>query len=267
MSSRTSRLMLISGYLAATFILANCSPNETPELDLIYTQAAQTVVSGLTQEAPTATLPPTATEAPLATAPLLPVDTLPAPTPTITTPPEAILADDFASKTGWTTEVTEGYSYGYLDRGYFIYVNTSYATIWSGRDFNLSDVSARTNARRTSGPENGYYGVTCKNQDGSNFYILVIASDGFFGIGKMVNNQLEFIQEGVDQSGVIKRGDAANDILGECTGTTLRLVVNGQQLAEVEDSTFTKGAVGMVAGTRNETGLRILYENFVALAK
>ena len=246
-------------------LLVSCGAKETVDVGEIQTQTAQTVIAGFTQNVPTMTALPPTMESPLPTSPPLPVDTMPPPTPLPTMPPQAILADDFKSKTGWASETTDTYSYGFFEGGYFISVNTSNATIWSVRDLILDNARLQTSARHLAGPMDGYYGVTCRHTDGANYYILVIGSDGFYGIGKMVNGELEFIQQSYDKSGIIQGGETFNRITGECIGSTLRLTVNEQQMLEVQDTTFDRGSSGMVAGSRMETGFQAQFANFVLI--
>ncbi len=248
-----------------TLLLVGCGAEETVDVADIQTQAAQTVITGLTQNAPTSTRSAPTEEPPAPTSPPLPVDTIPPPTPLPTMLPEAVLADDFKSKTGWVTQVTDTYSYGFFDGGYYITVNTTNAAIWSVRDLLMTNVRLQTSARQFAGPADGYYGVTCRHKDGSNYYLLVIGSDGFYGIGKMVNGELEFIQEAYDQTGIIQSGETFNRITGECIADHLSLQVNNQTLLEVQDTTFDQGAVGLAAGARMTPGVQAQFANFVLI--
>jgi hypothetical protein len=61
----------------------------------------------------------------------------------------------------------------------------------------------------------------------------------------------------------VRQGNATNHIQAECNGSTLRLVVNGQQLAETTDSDFTSGDAGLLAGSFENPGTDILFDNFI----
>jgi hypothetical protein len=61
----------------------------------------------------------------------------------------------------------------------------------------------------------------------------------------------------------ILKGDATNHIRADCVGDTLTLYVNGEKLAEAKDSDFTSGDVGLMAGTFDQVGVDIRFDNFV----
>jgi hypothetical protein len=264
----------------------------TPTSDAIYTQSAQTVEAALTQSAATfpmqplpdtpvvpgtsspdssplatptlettvvqtaeQTVPPTMDDASIAQTPSPPAETAPpAGTP--------VLEDDFSRRVGWHIDENDDFGFEFSDEGYRMYVNLIDAAIWSVRNLEYADVILEVDAARTGGPVSGYYGLTCRNQDGANYYALVIGSDGSYAIARNLDGEFEFLQEGVAQAGVIRDGNEANRLRADCTGQTLVLYANGQRLAEVQDGSFDIGDVGLVAGTRSEEGLEVLFDNF-----
>lgn len=260
--------------------LPGASTSPTLDVQLINTQAAQTVSAQLTDqsstlavqatsegtsETPVATLPPTveATSTPEPTA-----TTVPTPTqePTIfaapTRPAEQIFKDDFSNDQGWYTEENERFGFYYEDETYRIYVNIRGAQIWSIREENRQDVILEVDAARSDGPTDGYYGLVCRQMDDENYYALVIGSDGFFGISKMLDGEDEFIGEGIDRSGIIHSGNAVNRIRAECIGETLTLFVNDARMIEVNDDDIDSGVVGLLAGTRKTEGIVAAFDNF-----
>jgi hypothetical protein len=252
----------------------------TPLPDVIYTQAAETVIFALTQNAPPetptqASLAPTetlaATITPLPTNTPLPTATpLPSLTPTqpATATPEAgtlIYSEDFSGDSGWVEENNDSWRVGQMDGGYSILVKISYAPIWSVRNQELTDVRLEVDAARLDGPADGYYGLVCRHLNGDNYYALVIGSDGFYGIAiKEGGDKLRYLVEGRDQQSVILSGSAYNRIRGDCIGSTLSLYANGQKLLETQDSTFDSGDIGLLAGTLKVSGLRVLFDNYAA---
>jgi hypothetical protein len=260
--------------ISSSILIAGCDSGQLPPLPLfpgeetpglVDTRAAQTIAFDQTQRAPTSTptIRPTRelrTPTPTYTVIVTPTNTL-EPTPL----PTALFSDDFSSNTGWASEDHEGYSYGLAKGGYFISVDIPKATIWSAKSIEASDISLETQATQLEGPDNAYYGVMCHRQrDGFNYYILVISSNGSYGIGKVTNGSLQFIQEGVDESGIIQRGGASNLITGDCIADKLTLSVNDQVLLEVVDDQYASGTIGLVAGLREGEGLYVLFDYFIA---
>lgn len=271
------------GMVILALAVSGCSgifPTQSPTIppDVIYTQAAETVIAALTQGAPPATPTPTipaATDTPVATASPQPSDTplptqtsLPSLTPTQPATPTADTAsqvyfEDFSGDSGWAEQSNESWRFGQANGGYVIQVHISYAPIWSVRNQEFADVRLEVDAARTNGPQTGYYGLVCRHVNADNYYALVIGSDGFYGIAiKEGGEKLRFLVEGRDQAGIISPGDASNRIRGDCIGSSLSLFANGQKLAETQDSTLDSGDTGLLAGTLAEKGLTVLFDNY-----
>jgi hypothetical protein len=260
----SSKIIFIGLAVMAIF-LAGCDALPTPtssapptqDTSAIHTQAAQTVVAELTQNAPPTvepTSPPTPTSVP---------------TPTLQPPSvlEAIFVDDFSYDTGWSTEKNDQYGFELIEGGYFVYINIPSAQIYSIRSLEVEDIRLSTDAARIVGPEDGYYGVVCRFQDGNNYYTLVINDGGSYGIAKMEDGTFSFIQEGVDEGNVIQGDGATNRVRGDCVGQTLTLYANDQQLLQVQDGTFTEGLIGLLSGTGDIPGLRVMFTSFAILGE
>lgn len=253
-------------------ILASCNyPGRTPTPlpAAEYTQAAQTIIAQLSEVPAAATLAltqPGATRAPSTPAPTvfsLPTGTATQlPSPTATDARQLISSDNFDNQSGWFTQQTDTYSLDFTAGGYRITVNQINALIWSIRKYDAAEVSLEVFTSRMAGPEDGYYGLVCRHQDGENYYLLVIGSDGFYGIGKVANDELEFLAEGRDTSGQIRLGNAVNQVRGDCVGDSLKLFVNGRLMLETQDDQFASGTVGLVAGTRQTPGLQAWFDDF-----
>jgi len=107
------------------------------------------------------------------------------------------------------------------------------------------------------------FGAVCRFQDNDHFYGFLISHDGYYGIFKMDAGKLILADanSGLRYSDVIRQGGTVNHIQAICQGTTLKLSVNGQILAEVVDSSYTSGQVGVVAGTYENAGSEIFFDN------
>ena len=288
---------IVAVLLLASLMLSGClggvKEPVAPEVDLAYTQAAQTIAAELTANAPVATkappeaqalppspeptlpptstpqptntLPPTATQLPTATP--LPTNT---PTPTVTAtlaiPPEPNFSlafdDDFSYASGWPTGGDKQVRLHYTMGGYVIENNVTNDVAWSTRSQQFVDMRVEVTASRISGSLEGYYGVICRFADGSNYYVLGASSDGSYMIGKQKSGKLTFLVEGKDDSGLVYTGNAPNVIRGDCIGNTLTLYVNGVKLASVEDGEFTAGAAGLGAGTKRNPGYEVFFDDF-----
>lgn len=215
---------------------------------------------------PTSTLPPpptaTMTETPLPTFTLTPQFTF-----TSTMPPEMnfqlVYKDNFSSDSGWPVFNGEQVYLRYAMGGYVVVNKVIKDAVWGVRNLFYPDVRIEVTGSRLDGPLDGYYGIICNFADGSNYHILAVGSDGWYGIGKQKAGELKFLHEAKDTTGTVNTGNAPNLIRADCIGTSLVLWVNGVRLAEVQDTDFTAGAVGVAAGTRAVTGYEALFDDFM----
>jgi hypothetical protein len=213
--------------------------------------------------AATATLPPTSTALPTT-----PPTVTPAQSPDATPlgpPGQVLFEDDFSDQgSGWDRTQDSDGGADYADGIYRIWVTTKQADYWATPDKNFADVRLQVTATKAAGPNDNDFGVICRLQDNDNFYAFLVSSDGFYGIMKMQAGERAMIgQDAMLSTKAIRQGDAANDLIAECIGDHLALHVNGQLVADVTDSSFGSGDVGLIAGTFDQTGVEIHFDDFV----
>lgn len=264
--------------LVGVLTLGACSPAPSPaptlDLNAIHTQAAQTVLAELTRnasegqlttpspiiESPTFTTSPSETPIPASETPL-PATETPTSLPGPTLSARLVLEADFTTGRGWHTEENDRFHFAFQDGGYVIGVDIRNAAVWSIRDDTYTDVILETSAQRLNGPQDGYYGVVCRQVDSDNYYGLVIGSDASYGIMKMQDGKMDFLVEGTAPDGSIQANEP-NLVRGECVGENLTLYANGQKLVETQDSDLESGATGMLAGTRSNPGFEALFKTY-----
>jgi hypothetical protein len=285
MFSKQSR-QILAILVSLVLFSAGCNfstQTSTPFPAAEYTAAAQTLVMELTQNAPGQTptssivetaIPPT--EIPPATATFPEISPTQTPLPTGTSTPTAsitpmlaptnsfikVFEDDFSSEEGWYTEEGDEFGFKFVDDGYMIYVNFTNGAVVSYRERDYADVSLEADIARNSGPSDSYYGLTCRLQDLTNYYSLVISPDGSFAIIRMLDGKLKYILEGTAPAGVIRSGNETNRVRADCIGQTLTIFANGQKLGEIQDDNFSSGYVGLTAGNRMQTGIEAVFHFF-----
>ena len=262
-----------------TIFVAGCSlpgiASQPTDPGPAYTQAAETIIAGLTQAAPT--LPAITPTMPFAlpTEAAMPTDT-PTPSPTVTSTPTStqaateetgsvIFEEDFEGKSSWYTEDNSRFSLSYADDGYVIRVDIRNSPVWSVRLQEYEDIRLEVDAARLDGPDNGYFGLVCRHVDEENFYLLLISSSGEAGIAKVENGEFEFLIEGSAPAGAIQGGDASNRLRADCIGDQLTLFSNGQVVLEAEDNDYETGDIGLVVRTGSTPGLEVFFDNFVII--
>jgi len=292
-------ILVFALILSGCLNLGQKAPTQTPDVQL--TQAAETMAALMTQPAPAAmgtqavvsaptslaqalpsvtstleqlpdtstpvpteTLPPTST--PLPTDTPLPTETpTPAasPTPVATaTPAWKVVYEDDLKRGTWINDKSQDFRLQYTMGGYVITNKMEQAIAYSVRDQSYLDMQIEVQGQRLEGPPDGYYGIICNFQNGTNYYILAVGVDGWYGIGLKKADKLKFLQEGVDQTGAVRTGNSDNLIRAECANGVLTLWANGIQLATVKDRTFTSGSIGLGVGNRKVAGTSVLFQNF-----
>lgn len=135
---------------------------------------------------------------------------------------------------------------------------------WSLVNGAFSDSIIELQARKAEGPDNNLYGVICRYQDDLNFYYLVVSSDGFYGIGRVLNGSRTLLSaDQMQPTTAVQGGTAVNHLKAKCAGSTLALEVNGVGLVSVEDPNFAQGQVGLLAGDFSDSGVDIRFDNLL----
>ncbi len=178
---------------------------------------------------------------------------------------DILFQDDFSDpSSGWDRVTVDSGETNYANGVYRIFVNEASTDVWANPGLDFTDVQVEVEATKVGGADDNDFGVICRSQDEDNFYFFIISSDGYYGIGKIVGDSQALIgMEAMLPSEEIRQGDATNHIRADCTGSRLALYVNGELLQEVEDTQFTSGDVGLMAGTFDTPGTDIHFDNFV----
>lgn len=178
-----------------------------------------------------------------------------------------LFQDDFSDpSSGWDQVRNDEGITDYEDGSYRIFVQSSNIDYWANPNLNFADVNIVVQATKVGGPDDNDFGVLCRYQDAENFYFFIISSDGYYGIGKMKDDQQILLSdENLLPSEDINQGEATNRIQASCVGSTLTLSVNDQLLTRVEDSDFLSGDVGLIAGTYDTSGTDIHFDDFIVL--
>ena len=178
---------------------------------------------------------------------------------------QVLFQDDFSDPaSGWIRVTAATGMSDYMDGVYRILVNEPNVDIWSKPGLQVADVRIEVDAFKVGGERDNRFGVICRAVDDDSFYTFIISSDGYYGIGMINDNVYQLIgMDALQPSDAIQLGSALNHVRADCIGNTLTLFVNGVQLAQVQDSSFANGDVGLIAGTYDSPGTDIRFDNFI----
>jgi hypothetical protein len=129
------------------------------------------------------------------------------------------------------------------DRGY----------IWSLEGNRYNDVAVQAAVQQTQGARGNGFGLMCRADEQGNGYYFVISSARQFAILKAVPEEDNPIWMVGWESHPAISEDKPNTLEAVCAGDYLRFSVNGQFLADLRDSTFSVGQVGVALGAIEET--------------
>ncbi len=183
-----------------------------------------------------------------------------------------LFEDDFSDRsTGWERQVIPEGRMDYDSGGYRMLINGEQANFWSTPQKDWADVRLEVDEGKLGGPDANRVGLICR-YSGSNFYFFMITHDGFYGIGLFSGDEassggrMELIgQTELQTTPKINKGTAVNHLRADCVGSTLTFYVNGEQIAQVQDTRLTSGDVGLLGGSFDEPGVDVIFDNFVVL--
>jgi hypothetical protein len=183
-----------------------------------------------------------------------------------TSPPGAILYLDHFSNpsSGWDTWQDEGSSVAYQDGSLRFGIHQPNLDIWSRPGLKYGDVILEVDAARLTGPDDNDFGLICRFVDQENFYAFLISSDGYAGIVRVLDGVYKVISStNMEYNALIQGGNAANRIGAGCIQSNLTLYINNEKALTAQDFSHPYGEVGLMAGAVSQTGVEIVFDNFI----
>jgi len=176
-----------------------------------------------------------------------------------------LFRDDFSNPgSGWDRRWDSADVTDYQGGGYRILVGEAHGVLWSNPGQRFGDIRIEVDATKIAGPDDNNFGVICRYQDSKDFYFLLLSSDGYVGIGKVVRGAETLISgERMVKSSAVRLGQAINHIRADCLASQFVLYANGSRVAAAQDSGLVQGDTGLMAGTYDTPGADILFRNFV----
>jgi hypothetical protein len=190
---------------------------------------------------------------------------LPAPVVATVNPGDILYQEQFENNnTGWARIANDNGIMDYDGGGYRIFVRQPKLNIWSTSEKNFGDVRVEADVIKLNGPDANRMGLICRYQ-GGDYYFFMISNDGYYVIGKFIGGlTLPLGQSEMQASEAIHTG-TMNHLRADCIGDKLTFYVNFTQVASATDADFPSGDVGVVAGAFSESGVDVLFDNFVVL--
>ena len=136
---------------------------------------------------------------------------------------------------------------------------------WARSQSNFADFDLQVEATQLSGPENNEYGVLVRMDDDDHFYAFSISGDGYARVSRYEEGRWELLGPDWTPQPAIQPGAATNLLAVSARGAEFTFTVNGEEVAQVEDATLSKGAIGLYAGAFDQPEVKISFDNLEVL--
>ena len=174
-------------------------------------------------------------------------------------------ADDFSDPaSGWQAESDASAEVGYHEGMMRILIRSPNRLAWASAGRGFSDFRLAVEATQVAGPDDNEYGVLVRMQDPDHFYRFSISGDGYYLVNRYDGEEWVALGGDWTPSDAIYRGAATNRLEVVCQGARMAFLVNGVQLVEVEDSSYSRGDIGLYAGSFFEPDVEVYFDNLTA---
>ena len=166
----------------------------------------------------------------------------------------SLYRDDFSSTdSGWGIGTDNDSSVEYVSEGLQFFVTTPNYYTWSnpgvGEDF--ENIHIEVTVKNNGSDPNAAFGLVCNQQvTGDSHYYFAVTPGGQYVIAKAAIAQDDVFLTNDNEWGdsdLIPQDAETYQLGADCGNGTLTLYVNGQQIASVADTTYTKGEIGLFA--------------------
>lgn len=179
---------------------------------------------------------------------------------------EILFFDDFSNPaSGWERFASAEGTMDYDGGGFRFLINSLNTNFWSTPRKSFRDVRIEVDLAKLSGPDENRIGLLCRFVE-DDYYFFMISSDGYYTIGKFIDGSAILLgQSEMQYHPAVHTGFAVNHLRADCISNMLVLYVNGNPVAQARDSELSEGKAGLLAGSFNQPGVDIIFDNFVVL--
>jgi len=184
--------------------------------------------------------------------------------------PGTLFSDDFTNPlSGWDRHSAPDITTDYAGGRYLIAVEPPGIDVWATPGLSFADAALEVNAVHAAGPAGDEYGLLCRfrrSGDQASFYFFVIRADGTFAAGKVIKNTRSVLSSSsggfTPLRAIHTQAGALNRLAAACAGNEFSFQVNGLPAAAFADESLTQGEAGLLAGTFEAGGLKVLFDDF-----
>ena len=193
------------------------------------------------------------------------------------TPPTGIVSEtgallyeeDFDDPgSGWSAFAENDTAAGYEDGGYRIAINQPNYMAWGNPEpaLDLAGLLIEVDVRQVEGPLDNNFGVFVRYQENDegeqvSYYWFQISGDGFYSVDLRWEGEWISLVSWEPSTAINTGLGATNRIRVVCSGGQFSFYVNDVHLADVVDGTIGRGSIGLAAGTFDESGVVVQFDD------
>ena len=165
-------------------------------------------------------------------------------------------------KGAWMVGISD-VSVSAIEDGMLTIIVTEAETLaWSLYDGVFGDFYVEVDTAHLDGTLDNEFGVMFRIQDGGDFYLFTISSDGYYRLRKYADGDQEAIIQWTESEFIESGFDSENRIGLLAAGDWIVLLVNDVELERISDDSFTSGQIALAVGSLAEPGPMIGFDNF-----
>jgi hypothetical protein len=170
-------------------------------------------------------------------------------------------SDEFRRDSGvWADPGYDGVTFSYQRSTYHVAIDTPNIIPGSTGDITVGDFLLEVEAAQIAGP-NGQYGVFFRQVDENNFYLFAVTPFQTYSLWKLVDDEWTALIDWTQAEAILAEEGDVNRIGVLAEGAQITLLINDAAVAQVEDDTFAEGNVALAAGTFEEGGVEVEFDN------
>lgn len=178
---------------------------------------------------------------------------------------DVIALDPFSNPHQWEHNQFEQISVGVDHGSYRIQTDIS-SYVRGFYQMTYEDVVLDVHAMQLTAGEHNGFGVACRashDANSANGYYFLISGDGSYSIRRGWDGDLHPLVAWTKHRAI--RPLEVNQLRVICVGDYLALMVNGELVGEVRDTSLTQGRIGFTATTRDNELLEVIFSNLVIM--
>jgi hypothetical protein len=178
------------------------------------------------------------------------------------TSPGTSFADTFdaAARSRFLVREDEQVRYAFIDERYLIEVKKPDTLVWSRAEGVYTALRIEVELVFVANAPLSAGGVMFHMQDGENFYLLSLASNGFYALDLYQNNRVTNLIDWTETKKLALAGKP-NRLRLETADERIAIYLNGERLELTSDATFAKGELALAATSFAEAGAEVRFDN------